>query len=54
MHDKFVNSDKLLVIFQSASKLRINLKNKMNEITFVGKLNKSKGNDILVKQLLKY
>ena len=45
MHDKFVNSEKLLVVFQSAKKLSINIKKK-KEITFVGKLNKSKGYDI--------
>ena len=41
MHDKFVNSEKLLVVFQSAKKNKINIKNKKNWITFVGKLNKS-------------
>ena len=42
MHDKFVNSEKLLVVFQSAKKLAVNIKKKKKEITFVGKLNKSK------------
>ncbi len=46
MHNKFVNSDKLLVVFQSAKNLSVNLKKKKNQITFVGKLNKSKGYDI--------
>ena len=53
MHDKFVNSEKLLVVFQSAKKLNINLKKKKNEITFVGKLNKAKGYDIYGAAVLK-
>ena len=46
MHNKFVNSDKLIVVFQSAKKNKINIKKKEKWITFVGKLNKSKGYDI--------
>ena len=53
MHDKFVNSEKLLVVFQSAKKLNINLKKKKKEITFVGKLNRSKGYDIYGAAVLK-
>ncbi len=56
MQDKFVNSAKLIVIHQSASKQKINLSLKKNEITFVGKLNRSKGYDIFgaaVIQILK-
>jgi Glycosyltransferase len=53
MHDKFVNSEKLLVIFQSAKKLSVNTNNKRKEITFVGKLNKSKGYDIFGKAVIK-
>ncbi len=53
MHNKFINSEKLVVVFQSASKRKINIKNKKNEITFVGKLNKSKGYDIFGKAVLK-
>ena len=53
MHDKFINSDKLLVIFQSAKKFKIHPKQKMREITFVGKLNKSKGYDIFGKAVIK-
>ena len=49
MHDKFVNSEKLLVVFQSAQKLKVNIKKKKKHITFVGKLNKSKGYDIFGK-----
>jgi len=53
MHNKFINSDKLLVVFQSASKQKINLNKKENLITFVGKLNKSKGYDIFGNAVLK-
>ena len=53
MHDKFVNSEKLLVVFQSAKKLAVNIKKKKKEITFVGKLNKSKGYDIFGNAVLK-
>ncbi len=53
MHDKFVNSEKLLVVFQSAKKLNVNLRSKKNEITFVGKLNKSKGYDIFGNAIIK-
>jgi len=42
----FINSDKLLVIYQSAKKLKMNKTKKLKWITFVGKLNKSKGYDI--------
>ena len=58
MQDKFVNSAKLIVIYQSALKPNINFKSKKNEITFVGKLNRSKGYDIfgaaVTKILKKY
>ena len=53
MHDKFVNSEKLLVVFQSAQKLKVNIKKKNKHITFVGKLNKSKGYDIFGKAVLR-
>ena len=47
LENKFVNSHKLVVFFQSASKKNISiLKKKKNWITFVGKLNKAKGYDI--------
>ena len=57
--DKFYhNSKKLIVINQSASKKKVNLKKKSNLITFVGKLNKAKGYDIfgnvIIKILNKY
>ena len=53
MQNKFINSDKLLVIFQSAKKHKVNLRSKKNEITFVGKLNKSKGYDIFGSAIIK-
>ena len=53
MHNKFVNSDKLLVIFQSAIKQKVNINKKKNEITFVGKLNKAKGYDLFGQAVLK-
>ena len=53
MQNKFVNSDKLLVIFQSAKKQKVNLKKKQKLITFVGKLNRSKGYDIFGKAVIK-
>ncbi len=42
----FINSEKLIVINQSASKKKINISKKKNLITFVGKLNRSKGYDL--------
>ena len=57
LENKFVNSNKLAVFFQSAQKSNLNIiKRKKNWITFVGKLNKAKGYDIFVqsiKQVLK-
>ena len=53
MHNKFINSEKLLVIFQSAKQNKINFNKKKNWITFVGKLNKSKGYDIFGKAIIK-
>ncbi len=58
MHNKFINSEKLIVVFQSASKNKIDFSKKEKWITFVGKLNRSKGYDIfgstVVKILNKY
>ena len=49
---KFVNSNKLVVFFQSAKKNEISILNhKQNWITFVGKLNKAKGYDIFAKTI---
>ena len=57
--DKFFHkSKKLIVIYQSIDKKKINLKNKQKLITFVGKLNKAKGYDlfgnVIIKILDKY
>ncbi len=53
-----VSTEKLIVIFQSASKNKIKLNTKKKWITFVGKLNRSKGYDIfgsaVIKILKKY
>ena len=54
LENKFVNSDKLAVFFQSAKKNNISLlKNKKKWITFVGKLNSAKGYDIFAKTIKK-
>ena len=54
----FTKSEKLLVIHQSTNKQKVNIKNKKNIITFVGKLNRAKGYDIfggaIIKILNKY
>jgi glycosyltransferase involved in cell wall biosynthesis len=42
----YIKSQKLIVIRQSANRQKVNLRNKKNIITFVGKLNKAKGYDI--------
>jgi len=52
LENKFVNSNKLVVFFQSAKKNNISLINKKkNWITFVGKLNKAKGYDVFAKTI---
>ena len=52
LDNKFVNSNKLAVFFQSAKKSNLNIiKNKKNWITFVGKLNNAKGYDIFAKTI---
>jgi len=54
LENKYVNSEKLAVFFQSAAKGKINsIKNKKKWITFVGKLNKAKGYDIFGKAVLR-
>ena len=53
MSSDVVNSEKLIVIHQSASKNKININKKQKIITFVGKLNKSKGYDLFGKAILK-
>ncbi len=54
LENKFVNSNKLAVFYQSAEKGSLKLvKNKKKWITFVGKLNKAKGYDIFSKAIVK-
>ena len=53
MQNKFINSDKLLVVFQSAKKNKLNLSIKKKWITFVGKLNSAKGYDIFGDAIIK-
>ena len=54
LDNKFVNSNKLEVFFQSAKKGNLSLiSKKKNWITFVGKLNKAKGYDIFSNTILK-
>tara|TARA_A100000164_G_scaffold381031_1_gene430863 strand:+ start:210 stop:2339 length:2130 start_codon:yes stop_codon:yes gene_type:complete len=56
LENKFVNSNKLVVFFQSAEKGKKSLINKKKKwITFVGKLNKAKGYDVFsaaIKKIL--
>ncbi len=54
LENKFVNSSKLIVFYQSAEKGSLNLiKRKKKWITFVGKLNRAKGYDIFAKSIIK-
>ena len=53
MKSEAINSEKLLVINQSATKNKINFNNKKKIITFVGKLNRSKGYDLFGKAIIK-
>ncbi len=53
MKNDHINSEKLVVINQSAKRNKINLKNKKNIITFVGKLNRSKGYDLFGNAIIK-
>ena len=53
MKNDYINSEKLIVINQSAKKNKINLKSKKKIITFVVKLNKSKGYDIFGNAIIK-
>ena len=54
LENKFVNSNKLTVFFQSAQKGSLALtKNKNKWITFVGKLNKAKGYDVFCSAISK-
>ncbi len=49
----YYNSEKIEIIYQSTSKTHINLLKKEKIITFVGKLNKSKGYDLFGNAILK-
>ena len=52
MENKFVNSNKLVVFYQSAKKGNLSsIKFKKKWITFVGKLNKAKGYDVFSKAI---
>ncbi len=53
MKSEAINSEKLLVVNQSATKNKIIFKNKKKIITFVGKLNRSKGYDLFGKAIIK-
>ncbi len=54
LENKFINSNKLAVFYQSAEKGSIKLiNNKKKWITFVGKLNKAKGYDVFSKSIIK-
>ena len=54
LDNKFINSNKLLIFYQSAKKNKISIiKKKKKWITFVGKLNRAKGYDIFVKSIIK-
>ncbi len=46
-------SKKLLVIYQSTNRVKVNLNKKEKLITFVGKLNRAKGYDIFGKAIIK-
>ena len=51
--NKKLLSQKTSVCFQSASKTKINFKNKKNIISFVGKLNRAKGYDLFGDAIIK-
>ena len=53
IQSRFYNSEKLIIIYQSASKQKIKFSKKKKWITFVGKLNKAKGYDIFGKAIIK-
>ena len=54
LDNKYVNSEKLKVFYQSAKKGNLKYtKNKKNWITFVGKLNRAKGYDIFGEAIIK-
>ena len=49
----YLNSEKIIVIYQSISPAKVNLYNKKKWITFVGKLNQAKGYDLFGKAVLR-
>ena len=49
----FYKSEKLIVIYQSTNKVKVNLKKKRNWIIFVGKLNRAKGYDLFGQAVIK-
>ena len=51
LENKFVNSNKLVVFFQSAKKAIINIKKKKNGLLLLENLNKAKGYDIFAKSI---
>ena len=52
LESKFINSNKLLIFYQSAKKGKLSfVNNKKKWITFVGKLNRAKGYDIFAKAI---
>ncbi len=53
MKTDYINSEKLIVINQSAKKNIVDLNKKKKIITFVGKLNRSKGYDLFGKAIIK-
>ena len=54
LENKFVNSNKLLIFYQSAKKKNLSImKRKKKWITFVGKLNRAKGYDIFARSIVK-
>ena len=49
----FYKSEKLIVIYQSTNKVKVNIKKKKNWIIFVGKLNRAKGYDLFGRAVVK-
>ena len=48
-----IEKDKLIISYQSAERKNVNIKNKKKIITFIGKLNRSKGYDLFGKAVIK-
>ena len=53
LNNNIIDTSKILTIKQSTKKTNVNLSNKKKYITFVGKLNRSKGYDIFGKAIVK-